>query len=703
MKHKKLAVKALCAGISLALAQAHAQTTPPGDGQEKPKPRLETISVTADPEKGFRSKYVEVGSFRDQEILDVPATVNVIPRTVLDAQAAEGLFDALRNTSGVTRSQLSGTIYDNIAIRGITVDNRTNFRLNGSLPVNNLIAMPIENKDRVEVLKGSSALYYGFTNPSGIVNMVTKRAKPEPVTTVQVSGNEYGEVIGHLDIGRQFGPDKQFGVRLNVAGGELRSAIKDAEGDRSLAAVALDWKPIRDLSLKLDVERFEKSATEQAFVTLLAPVNGVVTLPELPDPTKLISSPWVIYDADATNVLARADYTINDSWLVIAEYGRAQTNRDRFTPQFLNYNLTTGQGTLRVSRTVGQEFVNKNLRTELAGRVQTGFLDHELIVGYTHNERSQNGIGSQVFNLPQNLYNPVTLPEQQLTQALTRSPQEINDKGVYVFDRLKLGEAWQILVGARYSDYKNQQPTTLYAQKETSPSAGVIYRVRPDTSVYANYIEGLEEGGTAPINAVNALEVLPPNVSEQFELGMRTEAIKGMLFSIAYFQIDRASAYLNAANRFVADGRAEYRGVEFSGSGELTPEWSIYLSGLYLDAEQTQAQTAALIGKIPENTPKQSGSFFVEYRPAALPGFAINGGAFYVGERPANPLNQAFLDSHTLFTVGARYSMRLGATRATFQVNVENVADKRYWSAAGNSNLAQGLPRTVKAFLRVDF
>lgn len=71
-------------------------------------------------------------------MLDTPLTVNVVPRAVLDAQAAEGLYDALRNTAGVTRSQLSGGTYDNIAIRGVLVENRGNYRLNGSLPVINL-------------------------------------------------------------------------------------------------------------------------------------------------------------------------------------------------------------------------------------------------------------------------------------------------------------------------------------------------------------------------------------------------------------------------------------------------------------------------------------------------------------------------------------------------------------------------------------
>ncbi|MBP0500910.1 Plug domain-containing protein, partial [Mycobacterium tuberculosis] len=73
------------------------------------------------------------------------------------------LYDALRNTAGVTRQQLSGETFDNLAIRGVTLENRTNFRFNGSMPMAALTAIPLEDKERVEVLKGVSALYYGYT------------------------------------------------------------------------------------------------------------------------------------------------------------------------------------------------------------------------------------------------------------------------------------------------------------------------------------------------------------------------------------------------------------------------------------------------------------------------------------------------------------------------------------------------------------
>lgn len=94
----------------------------------------------------------------------------------VDHQGAQGLDDALRNTPGVTQQTTSPFNTNTFVARGIAIDAQTNSRLNGGLPIINFGPMPIVNKERVELLKGASALYYGFANPSGIINLVTKRA-----------------------------------------------------------------------------------------------------------------------------------------------------------------------------------------------------------------------------------------------------------------------------------------------------------------------------------------------------------------------------------------------------------------------------------------------------------------------------------------------------------------------------------------------
>ncbi len=178
---------------------------------ESNAPQLPQVTVTSQRAHGFAPASVETGPYRGMDVLDVPATVNVVTRSVMDAQGDTGLYDALRNVAGVTRQQLSGLAYDNLSIRGVPLDNRASFYFNGILPIDNNIWMPMEDKERVEVLKAASALYYGFAAPAGIVNMVTKRAGTEPVTSVSLLGDSRGSYGTHVDIARRFGTDDQFG------------------------------------------------------------------------------------------------------------------------------------------------------------------------------------------------------------------------------------------------------------------------------------------------------------------------------------------------------------------------------------------------------------------------------------------------------------------------------------------------------------
>jgi iron complex outermembrane receptor protein len=98
-----------------------AEDAKPGDAKPG-QPHLETITVSSERVKGFKARTTQIGAFRDAEILDVPMTINVVPRTVLDVQEAQGLFDALKNTAGVTRAQVNGTAADNLSIRGVQTE-----------------------------------------------------------------------------------------------------------------------------------------------------------------------------------------------------------------------------------------------------------------------------------------------------------------------------------------------------------------------------------------------------------------------------------------------------------------------------------------------------------------------------------------------------------------------------------------------------
>jgi iron complex outermembrane receptor protein len=336
-------------------------------------------------------------------------------------------------------------------------------------------------------------------------------------------------------------------------------------------------------------------------------------------------------------------------------------------------------------------------------------------LGYTVNERPQDAGRALVAsgasaNQSQNLYNPRPVPEVGPTTAFGPSPLTIKDRGWYLSDRILIGEQWQAMLGARSSQYENVTPTTRYEANKVTPSASLMYKPTSRLSIYGSYIEALEESGTAPTDpaVTNAGEVLPPLLSKQKELGVKAELAQGLLLQAAYFDIKKPSTTFipsSTANprTFTLNGLAHYKGVELAVSGEITKQLSMIASAVFMNAKQLNAANTSTYGKVPENTPEQTGSLFAEYRPQTVPGLALSGGVYYVGKRAVNDANQAFIGSYTTLSLGARYTTKISGKRSTFQAVVDNATNKNYWATAGNGLLGVGAPRTLKLVTKMEF
>ncbi len=665
---------------------------------QAPKPVLEEIVVTADRRDSFSSDYVQVGTFRNGRQLDTPLTVSVITEEMLKSQLASQVLDALRNTAGVTMAAINSTVYNNLSIRGIAVENRGNWRLNGALPIVNLIDLPMENKARVEALKGASALYYGFSTPSGIINLVTKRPTSEPINDVRIFGTNHGTFGAHADLAR--GND-EFGVRINVLGADLDTGVDRTSGERYFGSVALDWNPSEKLSFQFDAEYIYKDITEPTtYRPMNFPANPV--LPPLQDPSHNLGSEWFKSPATEYNVMGRAVYRINDAWQVSADVGISDLERDRHFSLFTFSNPTTGDGTLTVELANGNAYKNEFLRTEIAGAFITGALEHELVAGIAQNKRDTEN--PRLVNVPfaQNYYNPVEVPHVPLPAREIPNPSTITDLGIYAFDRISYKEWLQVTLGVRSNDYEDRGLTGIaYETSPTTFSGSVMVKPREWLAVYGSYIEGLENARVAPSTAVNAGESLPAATSEQWEFGVKAQIKPGVLATLAWFDIDQESSYLNTANVFVLDGEANYQGVELGFSGEIFDGVSVYASALWLETEQVSG--SANIGNDIQNAPPFSGSIFVEYRPESFSQLALSGGIFRVGERAGNAQNTFYVPGYTTFDLGANYTTDIFGRETTFTLFWENITEKRYWAAAGSSLIAPGLPSTIRMSASVSF
>jgi iron complex outermembrane receptor protein len=679
------------------------------DADEATHPRkttnLEAVKAVAAHSEGFAPKRVNVGPYQGQDILNVPATVNVVTRDLIDAQAAAGMYDALRNVAGVSRQQLNGLSYDNLSIRGISLDNRASYYFNGVLPFDNNIAIPMEDKESFEVLKGAAALYYGYAVPGGIVNMTTRRAGDTPVTRVGTSYDSNGSAKLSVDLARRFGTHNQFGVRVNAADQNVHTPINKVDGGRRMVSLAADWRVNSRLLLKYDYEHVEQNLPEQAGITPLAAVNGKVTLPRLPAADELLPPSGYQTRSRADTHLLRADYVLSDNWAGMVSAGQSTTRRDRWLWIFRNYNVNTGTGQLQGSKQNGQIYRNRNLRAEINGVLETGPITHNVTVGASRNQLYQPDFTTYYYVATQNLYDPINVTSIKASGTpKVFYAQTVWNSGTYAFDRMAIGQQWEFTGGLRRSTYESSQLGSVSTDvSKNTPSASLVYKLDTSTSIYASYIEGLESAGSAPGTAANAYQSLPAAVSRQSELGLRHRYDNDALVSVAYFDIRQPSANLDSDNVYRLDGWSRYRGVEASAQGHLGPQLSLSASAMWLHARQTQATDPTLVGKTPENTPRVTASVFAEYALVGAPGLAFNLGAFYTAARPINNADQAWIGGYTLFSTGASYTMQADSHPIHFQINIENLANKRYWSAAGSSQLAVGLGRTAMFSTTFDF
>ena len=219
-------------------------------------------------------------------------------------------------------------------------------------------------------------------------------------------------------------------------------------------------------------------------------------------------------------------------------------------------------------------------------------------------------------------------------------------------------------------------------------------------SLYANRIEALQDGPTAPLDSSisNPGQVLAPRRSVQYEIGGKL-ALGPVFLGLAGYRIERPGDGRLPDGSFGYTGDQRHQGIEFTVNGELTDGLRLIGGAAYNDAELIGSNAVA-------GVPDFTANADVEWDLPFVPGLTLTGRAVYTGEQWADPANTMELDAWTRFDLGARYVFVAGETPVTLRVGVDNVANERYWASAFDSfaiALLQGQPRTVKASISADF
>ncbi len=229
---------------------------------------------------------------------------------------------------------------------------------------------------------------------------------------------------------------------------------------------------------------------------------------------------------------------------------------------------------------------------------------------------------------------------------------------------------------------------------------GLVVKPLEGLSLYANRIEALQQGPTAPLDPLltNPGEMLAPRKSVQYEVGGKF-GFGRMFAGLALYQVERPGEGILPDKSFGYLGEQRHRGVEFTLNGEI-------VDGLRLISGFAVTDAELIGGNEVVGVPGFTANADVEWDVPFVSGLTLTGRMTHTGEQWANALNTLKLDDWTVFDLGARYVFAAGETPVTLRLTVDNVANERYWASAFdafNPALLQGAPRTVKASISADF
>jgi iron complex outermembrane recepter protein len=652
----------------------------------------------------------------------LPLTKHVVGRRQIEEGAEqEGYGEAVKNVPGAVSNNGKGSANDAIRFRGLQLGLYSNYRLNGGLAITNVITIPTENKEKVEALKGANALMFGLASPAGILHLVTKRATDKPVTTLTVSGNAFGQYGAAVDIGRKFGAEQQFGLRVNASATHIETGVRGIGGQGDFFSVAADWRITPQLIVKADYERYSKDVVEQANVTPPTAVNNVIVVPKPPDARLLASGPWDVYHPRTENKILRAEYQLTPRWDLLAEAGESQSHRERTQARILLNNVVTGDGRENITFIKNQQYDNTYGKAEAHGRLDSLWMHHDVTFGYSMAQRDSNipttyNPPAASNNLPTNIYQPAVLPAPVDPQTpLAYSPNRSRDAGTYVYDMVSLTEKWKLLIGVRKTDYTFSQtkvpngPQTTTKFKPTAKGLGLLYDVAPRTMLYTSYMQAMEDGPIAPSGPIqgrtvsNAFAVLEPAISTQKEVGVRSTYFNGTFFNLDYFDIVKANTNLipngPTSYLFAYDGDLHLRGFEFTGNKDLTPRWSVSGSAQIMKATQ---QGGANDGMSTENTPDRIVTANVAYRAGWMRGLTLRGGLSYISSRFIGNAEQGHIPGVTLFSTGFSYATAIAGHKSVVQLGIDNLANKKYWASATSSAFGPGMDRSIRISVKTE-
>ena len=722
---------AILAAVASPLAMQAALAQSP-----TPETRLAEIVVSGNADKDYAPGLATVGGKEPIAVRDVPQTINVVNRAVLEAQAANSMTEALRNVPGITISAgEGGAIGDNINLRGFSARTdvfRDGFRDRGQYSRDTF------NVEAIEVLKGPSSMLFGRGSTGGVINQVSKKPQARAITDVSATIGTDDYYRATVDVNRALSDTSA--VRLAAFGQFLKSTrdVVSNEGFGIAPSVRFGMGTPTELTLSALIQRNDE-LPDYGFPVLTS--NGVGTIRK---PADAPANRFYGYLDDrfkqSVNMANAALRHKISPTLTLRTQLQLSSSSTEASPSPLSSNSVRRSGEVRASATNpvtlrdpldnllasredrDRDFTDKSLfsQTDLIAKFATGAVQHTLTTGlelgrddYREERYVWNTTAAQ---REVNLGNPVN-GTRQGQRALSRTVNTTADTlGVYLNDQVDLNKQWKLVGGLRWDRFKistalarsplpagfpvdNSAAIAPHSDTMLSQRAGLIWQPGETQSYYLSYGTSFNPSGESVTQSASSA-ALDPEKNRSVELGAKLDVLQGNLsLNGALFNVDKENARTTDPITRVTtlDGNVRVRGIELGVVGRITPAWQVLAGFTLLDSEVIKSfdvGTGFDAGirsqeKTLQNTPRHNASLWTTY--SFLQNWEAGGGLVYASERFVNNYESAVVDGYTRVDASLAYKQ----PKYDIRFNLQNATDKKYYEVASGGRATPVKGRSV--------
>lgn len=655
-----------------------------------------------------------LGVLGEADIMKTPFSTTNYTSQILEDQQVRTLADVVVNEASVRTMTSTGGFSEDFQIRGFNVTSG-DVGLNGLYGLSSSNRMPAAIMERVEVLKGPGTLMYGISpngSVGGNINIVTKRAGDKPLTRVTATYESQALLGAHVDVGRRFGENNAWGVRVNGVYRNGDTNIDGGEQEFGLAAIAVDY---RSSKLRWTFDSFGQREQTDNFRAQNSFRPDITAIPAPPSGHRAAYNGADLEFRDAT-AASRLEYDVSDQLMVYANAGYHYGASEQDFPTARALNAVDTAGNFRLTN-AWYDAYSRSKTGDVGARLtlDTAGIKHLITASVS---RLDSEAGSFYLSAPasssqlSNIYNPVLLTPMTGNRLAPTKTSETELSSVSLTDTLSFADGRVLFTGGlrkQKVEANNVTPTgavtSSYSESAVSPLAGIVVMPVENVSLYANFTSGLSRGSTAPIGTVNAGEVFAPFKSKQYEMGVKADTGR-ILAGVSVFQIDRPNAVTDPlTNIYSLDGVQRNRGLELSAVGEAAPGVRVMTSATFYNAKQQRTAGGVNEGNKATGVPKNAFNAGVDWDLPWISGMSVSARGIHTAELAQNVQNTVYFSSWTRFDIGARYRTELMGTPVVLRANIENVANKRYWLSS--STLATvgsaAAPRAVLLSAQFDF